>query len=107
MPAKPIIAISMGDPSGIGPEIIIKALKSTEVTNICSTLVIGDRLAMERAISVCSSTSKITEVVAAEEARTVPFDTIPLLALSHLTEADIVFGAPTIAAGDAVYRYIC
>ncbi len=32
---------------------------------------------------------------------------IPLLALSHLSEADMAYGVPSIAAGDAVYRYIC
>ena len=107
MPNRPIIAITMGDPCGIGPEIIIKALQSPEVANICTPLVIGDRLALERALSVCGSTLKIREVAAAEDARAVPVGSIPLLALSHLTEADMVYGAPSVAAGDAVYRYIC
>lgn len=107
MQTKPIIAITMGDPCGIGPEIIIKSLQSPEVTSICVPLVIGDRLALERALRVCRSTLKIREVATPEEARTVPFDTIPLLALSHLTEADISYGSPSVAAGDAVYRYIC
>jgi 4-hydroxythreonine-4-phosphate dehydrogenase len=104
---RPIIAITMGDPCGIGPEIIIKALKSPDVAKVCVPLVIGDRLALERALSVCGSTLKIREVAAGEDARAVPAGNIPLLALSHLTEADMVYGAPTAAAGDAVYRYIC
>jgi 4-hydroxythreonine-4-phosphate dehydrogenase len=107
MPDRPIIAITMGDPCGIGPEIIIKALHSPEVANICSPLVIGDRLVMERAISVCNSALKISEVAAAEDAQAVPHGTIPLLALSHLSEADIEYGSPSASAGDAVYRYIC
>lgn len=107
MPTKPIIAITMGDPSGIGPEIIVKALQSAEVANICVPMVIGDRLALERALHVCSSPLKIREVATPEEARTVPFDSIPLLALSQLTGANIAYGSPTVVAGDAVYRYIC
>jgi 4-hydroxythreonine-4-phosphate dehydrogenase len=107
MPHHPIIAITMGDPCGIGPEIIVKALQAPEVAKICIPLVIGDRSALERALSVCGSTLKIREVAAAEDARTVPESTIPLLALSHLTEADMTYGAPSVAAGDAVYRYIC
>lgn len=102
----PIIVITMGDPCGVGPEIIIKALQSPEVAKICVPLVIGDRSALERALSVCGSDLKIREVTAAEDARAIPEDTIPLLALSHLTETDMVYGAPTAAAGDAVYRYI-
>ncbi len=97
----------MGDPSGIGPEIIIKALQSPEVAKICVPLVIGDRLALERALSVCGTSLKIREVDAAENARISTEGTIPLQILSNLTEADVRYGAPSEAAGDAVYRYIC
>jgi 4-hydroxythreonine-4-phosphate dehydrogenase len=107
MPHRPIIAITMGDPSGIGPEIIIQALESPEVTGICAPLVIGDRMALERALSVYCSALKIREVGAAREARTAPEGTIPLLVLSHLTETDMQYGDPSAEAGDAVYRYIC
>ncbi|MDD2897891.1 MAG: 4-hydroxythreonine-4-phosphate dehydrogenase PdxA [Desulfuromonadaceae bacterium] len=107
MQNRPIIAITMGDPSGIGPEIIIKALQNPETAAFCTPLVIGDRLALERALSVCSSPLSITELADAEDARTVPNGSIPLLALSHLAAADITYGSPSGAAGDAVYRYIC
>jgi 4-phospho-D-threonate 3-dehydrogenase / 4-phospho-D-erythronate 3-dehydrogenase len=107
MPNKPIIAITMGDPCGIGPEIIIKALHAPEVATICVPLVIGDRSALERAISVCGSAQHVREITAAEDARAVPVSSIPLLALSHLVETDMAYGAPSVAAGDAVYRYIC
>ena len=107
MPNKPCIAITMGDPCGIGPEIIIKALQSPEIASSCVPLVIGDRLALERALDTCGSTLKITEISAAADARQANGNSIPLLALSHLTESDIRYGAPSVAAGDAVYRYIC
>jgi 4-hydroxythreonine-4-phosphate dehydrogenase len=104
---RPIIAITMGDPSGIGPEIIIKALHSPEVARICVPLVIGDRLALERAGRVCSSSLGFCEVTTPEESRNIQNGRIALLALSHLSETDMVYGAPSEAAGDAVYRYIC
>lgn len=104
---KPLIAITMGDPSGIGPEIIVKALQSQEIAEIYTPLVIGDRLALERAIVVCDSALEIHEISTAAEARAVPDGRIPLLALSRLTESDMPYGAPTVASGDAVYRYIC
>ncbi len=97
----------MGDPSGVGPEIIVKALQTLEVAQVCVPLVIGDRLALERALVVCGSTLKICEVASAEDARAVTDEAVPLMALSQLTEADMVYGAPSIAAGDAVFRYIC
>ncbi|MEI6207854.1 MAG: 4-hydroxythreonine-4-phosphate dehydrogenase PdxA [Desulfuromonadales bacterium] len=103
----PLIALTMGDPCGVGPEIIVKVLHSQEVANICVPFVIGDRLAMERALAVCGSHLQIHEIVKPEDARTVPGGCIPLLAISHLTEADMVYGKPSVAAGDAVFRYIC
>jgi len=39
---KPRIAVAMGDPAGIGPEIIVKALADPVVAEICRTIVIGD-----------------------------------------------------------------
>ena len=102
-----LIAITMGDPCGIGPEIIVKALQSPDVGKVCVPLVVGDRLAMERALSVCGSHQTLREILQPDEARSVPAGSIPLLALSQLTDADMVYGAPSAAAGDAVYRYIC
>ena len=107
MTDRPVITITMGDPCGIGPEIIVKALQTPEITEICVPLVIGDRLALERALAVCESALNIREITATEDARAVPQGSIPLMALSRLKESDIVYGAPSAASGDAVYRYIC
>ena len=43
---KPNIVITMGDPSGIGPEVTLKALASPEVRRLADFLVIGDRFVM-------------------------------------------------------------
>ena len=36
------LAVTMGDPGGIGPEVVVKALHSAEVRDICMPVVIGD-----------------------------------------------------------------
>lgn len=107
MSLTPLIAITMGDPAGVGPEIIVKALHSAEVTQSCVPLVIGDRLALQRALAVCASPLIIREISAVEEARVLPTGNIALLTCSTLTAEDMTYGAPSAAAGDAVYRYIC
>lgn len=107
MTEKPLIALTMGDPCGVGPEIIVKALQLPEIAGICRPFVIGDRPALERALAVCGSALKIHPVTTPEEASSAPQGTIPLLAHSQLPEADICYARPTPAAGDAVYRYIC
>ncbi|MCU0284911.1 MAG: 4-hydroxythreonine-4-phosphate dehydrogenase PdxA [Acidobacteria bacterium] len=49
---KPIIGITMGDPAGIGSEIIAKALTRKEVYEKCRPVVIGDKKAMAEAIKI-------------------------------------------------------
>lgn len=42
------LAITMGDPAGIGPEIILKALKETAISPNCNITVIGSRYLLEK-----------------------------------------------------------
>jgi 4-hydroxythreonine-4-phosphate dehydrogenase len=46
----PVLGITMGDPSGIGPEITVKTLGKKNVYQICKPLVIGDARVMEKAV---------------------------------------------------------
>ncbi len=104
---KPLIAITMGDPCGVGPEIIVKALHLSGIAALCTPFVIGDRTALERALLVMGSSLTIHLIGEPEEALSAPTGTVSLLALSELAEDDIRYGSPTAASGDAVYRYIC
>ncbi len=38
---KPVIAITMGDFNGIGPEVVLKSLRSPAVQRICSPVLVG------------------------------------------------------------------
>lgn len=51
MPKKKI-AITMGDPAGVGPEIIVKAFAQEDIYKICKPLVIGDRSVIKEVIKV-------------------------------------------------------
>ena len=44
---KPLIAVTMGDPAGIGPEIILKALDDPRIKKACRLLIFGDRQVLE------------------------------------------------------------
>jgi 4-hydroxythreonine-4-phosphate dehydrogenase len=97
----------MGDPCGIGPEIIVKALAHPESSAACIPFVLGDPVALRRALAICSSRMEVVEIETPGQARQISAGQIPLLPLSQLTEADLRYGQPTLAAGDAVFRYIC
>lgn len=49
---KPVTAITMGDPAGIGPEIVVETMLSEEIHACCRPFVIGSRAIMERAAKV-------------------------------------------------------
>jgi 4-phospho-D-threonate 3-dehydrogenase / 4-phospho-D-erythronate 3-dehydrogenase len=103
---KPLIGITMGDPCGVGPEIIVVALATLWVHERCIPVVIGDAAALKRAIEVCNAPLTVQTVASPEEARRIESGVIPLLEQSHLTEADLLYGRPATAAGDAVFNYI-
>jgi 4-phospho-D-threonate 3-dehydrogenase / 4-phospho-D-erythronate 3-dehydrogenase len=56
---KPLIGITMGEPSGIGPEIILKALVQKRIRTLCQPWVIGDVTILQRAARTVKSTLKI------------------------------------------------
>ncbi len=65
---KPIIAITMGDPAGIGPEIIVKALSLKETYEKCRPLVTGDANIMQWAVDQMGSDLKIHRIASVKEA---------------------------------------
>lgn len=106
LPDKPLIIITMGDPCGVGPEIIMSALANRAVSARCTPVVLGDATAMQRAAAVCGSTLSIQEIASPEQACQAPAASIPLLPLTRLAVDDMRYGHPTAASGDAVFRYI-
>jgi 4-hydroxythreonine-4-phosphate dehydrogenase len=103
---KPLIAVTMGDPTGIGPEIIARALARPEIAADCRVLVLGDAGAMTRAIAITGARLGLELLPAGSlPVESVP-ETIYLRPLSQLAEDDLMFGKPTLAAGDAMFNYI-
>jgi len=53
----------MGDPAGVGPEIIIKALSLLEIQRLCRPVVIGDASVLNNAMKVAKSSPLIINVI--------------------------------------------
>lgn len=53
------IAVTMGDPGGVGPEIIVKALTSSGIGNVCAPIVIGDASVIEKAFDLLNLHPKL------------------------------------------------
>ena len=65
---KPIIAITMGDPSGIGPEIIAKVLQDKRAHDACRSVVVGDARVMALAADLSSSKARVHPVKSPQQA---------------------------------------
>ncbi|GFO67815.1 4-hydroxythreonine-4-phosphate dehydrogenase [Geomonas limicola] len=103
---KPLIAVTMGDPSGVGPEIIVQTLADPELNRLCRPLVLGDRGALERALAITKLPLSLETVQETGPLRREP-GVIYLRELTRLAPEDMAFGTPSAAGGDAAYRYIC
>jgi 4-hydroxythreonine-4-phosphate dehydrogenase len=102
--AKPIVAVTMGDPAGIGPEIVLKALAHPAIRRVCRPLVIGDWGILLRGLKAGASKRKL---VRWEQGRPWPkSNAIVVHSLSSLSPAQCRPGIPSRACGAAVYRYV-
>ena len=59
---RPLIAVSMGDPAGVGPEITAKALANPKIRAACRAVVVGDLGTMERAAGAVGLTVTAVEL---------------------------------------------
>ena len=102
---RPILALTMGDPVGVGPEIIVKALVDAGIYQVCRPLVIGDLRALERARLALDPALKI-HVADRPAAGRYQLGTMDLMPLSQLAPQDLSYGRPTPASGAAMVGYI-
>ncbi len=98
MDQRPIIGITLGDPSGIGPEIILKALSDAGIHEICRPVVIGNSGALSSAWTR-SGTVPIQDIRAPARGKPGHID---LLSLSALNGRDVIPGKPTVEGGKAM-----
>ncbi|HEX9601106.1 MAG TPA: 4-hydroxythreonine-4-phosphate dehydrogenase PdxA, partial [Mariniflexile sp.] len=102
---KPKIGISMGDPAGIGPEIIIKTLALKDVYNRCNPLVVGDAQTMQDEVNALKSSLKIHAIQNVNDAK-FEYGTIDVFDLKNVVTADLKPGVVTAMAGKAAFEAV-
>ncbi len=98
---KPLV-ITMGDPTGIGPEIIVKALLDGELDRFASPLLVaGDTAVLKRAANLFgAATDDATDMLSINGKR------IHIKNLTRLPANDLQYGAPDQDCGRAMATYI-
>lgn len=102
---KPVIGIPMGDPAGVGPEIVVKALDQPELYELCRPVVIGDLSMLERAKKACKvnlSFNPVTDTLDGKYTHGV----IDLINLENVDSNTLEYGRIQAKAGKAAYEYI-
>ena len=82
------IAITLGDPAGIGPEITAKTLADPETYRLCNPVVVGESHVMRMGIEVAGTNQKINIIEKLEQAE-YRFGTIDLVDLNNIDPAKI------------------
>ncbi len=102
-----VIGITMGDPAGIGPEIIVSALEESEsyIHDICKPLILGDARIMEQAVKLKKSSLKVHEIDTPDSAL-FTHGSMDLINLSNLSFSRLKPKTPTPETGRAMLNYI-
>jgi len=104
MKRLPLIGITMGDPAGIGPEVILKAIFLYKIYEECRPIVIGDRKVLETTMETCEISGEIKEV----EDPDIPSEsnTLFLINLNNVPMDAFKPGVPSSKCGRAAVEYI-
>ena len=102
---KPLIAVPIGDPAGIGPEIVAKAFADEQTQKSARCLAVGDRAVMERALRVTNSPLHIHVVQKAEDG-VYERGILNMLNIDNIDEARFAYGKVDGMCGRAAYEYI-
>ena len=102
---RPILGLTMGDPSGIGPEIIIKAWADPEIRQLARLVAIGDADCFQQALEITHLSGKIRAIQQVEEALFAE-GTLDVLDLGNIAPGQITWGQVQPAAGKAAYEAV-
>lgn len=102
---KPVIAVPIGDPAGVGPEIVAKSVASKEVRDAADCIIVGDKKVMENAIKIVGADLTIKEIAAPEEA-VFKEGILNLINLDNVDMSQFEFGKVNGMCGKAAYDFI-
>lgn len=86
------IAITIGDPAGIGPEIVLKAAMSHKIAMLCEPIIIGDMVVLEEVVE------KLT--------MSVELNNLKIIDIGEIKDKSFLRGEPTVEGGRAAMSYI-
>ena len=102
---RPILGVTMGDASGAGPEIVVKALTQPHIRALCRPIVIGDAATFRQAARIVGSDVSIRSIDRVAEA-SFDEDIIEVLDLHNIELDRLVYAQVDAMTGQAAYECV-
>lgn len=102
---KPIIGVTMGDPAGVGPEIVVKSIASDQVNACANVVVYGNEKILNIANDICKTNLKINKIDKVSDSK---FEkgVLNLINLDNIDLDKFEFGKVSGMCGKAAFEYI-
>lgn len=102
---KPLLAVTMGDASGSGPEIVVKTFADPEVRAVCRPFLVGDAATMKEALEITGVPGEIKSI---DKIRDAGYQdgVIEIIDLKNIDLSRLTRGKVNAMAGNAAYEYI-
>ncbi len=102
---KPVLAVTMGDPAGIGPEIAVKVFSTKALYDICAPLLIGNGMVIRQILEITGIGLSVRKVNGADDAGFLQ-GVIDLVEVPADHPGSFPFGEVSGPAGDLAFRII-
>ena len=102
---RPFIAVPIGDPAGIGPEIVSKSMANEEVFKVARPVVVGDYGVVKAACEFSGLNLDINVISEVSEGK-FTHGTIDLIDLKNIDMTNFEMGQESAMCGKAAYEYI-
>ncbi|MSQ11721.1 MAG: 4-hydroxythreonine-4-phosphate dehydrogenase PdxA [Dehalococcoidia bacterium] len=102
---RPIVAVTLGDPCGIGPEVVVKALASRALFRLCRPVVIGSEPVVQSAIRLTGVPLQTRRLASVHEARG-EYGTVEVLQHGSLRAQAVPMGKISEEAGKASVEWV-
>lgn len=102
---KPLIAVTIGDPAGIGPEIVAMAIADKALFEEADCVVIGDAKTVEKAIEITGADLKVN-CIAEPACGDYSEGILNLIDLDNIDQEQFEYGKVSAMCGKAAYEYI-
>lgn len=101
----PKLAITMGDPAGIGPEICARSLNHKEVYDLCCPLIVGDAKILQKAIELLGLNLQVNAIGDVKDAK-FQYGTADIFDMNLIDLSTFQWGEVQVQCGNAAFQYV-